>query len=66
LKIGLKIKQLRQAAGLTQEELAKRLKSQKSAISRMENHAEDMKLSTLAHLASVLGKQMRIEFKDIQ
>jgi len=50
-KIGVILRQAREAAGLTQEELAARLKTQKTAISRIENHAEDIKLSTLERVA---------------
>ena len=42
------LKQARETAGLTQEELARRLKTKKkTAISRIENHTEDIKLSTM-------------------
>ncbi len=46
-KIGVLLKQAREEAGMSQEELAAKLKTKKSAISRIENHAEDIKLSTL-------------------
>jgi HTH-type transcriptional regulator/antitoxin HipB len=46
--------------GLTQEELAIRLKTQKTAISRIENHAEDIKLSTLDRVAKALGKRLQV------
>jgi ribosome-binding protein aMBF1 (putative translation factor) len=59
-KIGVILRQAREAAGLTQEELALRLKTKKTAISRIENHAEDIKLSTLNHVAKVLGKRLQI------
>lgn len=59
-KIGAMLRQAREAAGLTQEELAKRLLTKKTAISRIENHAEDIKLSTLEKVASVLGKHIKI------
>jgi len=65
-KIGVMVKDLRKAQGLTQEALAKKLGSKKSAISRLENHAEDIKLSTLAHLATALGKKIKVEFVDQQ
>ena len=42
-KIGVMLKQAREDAGMTQEDLAKKLKTQKTAISRIENHAEDLK-----------------------
>jgi ribosome-binding protein aMBF1 (putative translation factor) len=60
-KIGVVLKQAREEAGLTQEELASRLNTKKSAISRIENHAEDIKLSTLGKFASALGKKLRLE-----
>lgn len=60
-KIGVMLKQAREKAGLTQEELASRLKTKKSAISRIENHAEDIKLSTLEKFANALGKRLRLE-----
>jgi HTH-type transcriptional regulator/antitoxin HipB len=59
-KIGVLMKQARQSAGLTQEELARRIKTKKSAISRIENHAEDIKISTLERAALALGKKLQI------
>jgi len=60
-KVGVMLRQAREAAGLTQEELARRLKTKKTAISRIENHAEDIKLSTLERVALVLGKHLEIK-----
>ncbi len=60
-KIGAILKQAREEAGLTQEELAAKLNTKKSAISRIENHAEDIKLSTLEKFANALGKELRLE-----
>lgn len=60
-KIGVLLKQLREESGLTQEELAKRLKTKKSVISRIENHSEDIRLSTLRNYAKTLGKRINIE-----
>ncbi len=60
-KIGVLLKKARKKAGLTQEELALRLKTKKSAISRIENHAEDIKLSTLEKFAQALGKHLWFE-----
>lgn len=59
-KIGLLLKEARENAGVTQEELANRLNTKKSAISRIENHAEDVKLSTLEKIASSLGKNLEV------
>lgn len=59
-KIGVMLKQAREDAGLTQEDLARKLKTKKTAISRIENHAEDMKLSTLEKVAVALGRRLQI------
>jgi HTH-type transcriptional regulator/antitoxin HipB len=59
-KVGVLLRQAREHAGLTQEELARRLRTKKSAISRMERHAEDIKVSTLERVALALGKRLRI------
>ncbi len=60
-KIGAMLKMAREEAGMTQEELANRLHTKKTAISRIENHAEDIKLSTLENFAAALGKQLKLE-----
>ena len=59
-KIGVILKEARQETGLTQEQLAKKLKTQKTAISRIENHAEDIRLSILENFAAALGKKLYI------
>lgn len=59
-KIGVLLRQTREAAGLTQEQVARQLGTQKSAISRMENHAEDVRLSTLRAYAQAVGAQLHI------
>ena len=59
-KIGVMLKMAREAAGLTQEQLADKMKTKKTAISRIENHAEDIKLSTLKNFAQALGKTLEI------
>ena len=60
-KIGLILRQARESAGLTQEEIAQKLNTKKSAISRIENHAEDIRLSTLEKFAGVLGKRLEVK-----
>jgi HTH-type transcriptional regulator/antitoxin HipB len=59
-KIGVLLRQAREAAGLTQEEVARRLKTKKSAISRIENHADDVRLSTLRRYAEAVGANVQI------
>lgn len=59
-KIGPMLRTARHKSGITQDELARRLRTTKSAISRIENHAEDIRLSTLKKVAEALGKELRI------
>ena len=60
-KIGVMLKMAREEAGLTQEQLAVKLNTRKSAISRIENHAKDIKLSTLENFVQALGKKLHLE-----
>ena len=60
-KIGILLRQARENAGMTQEELAKKMDTKKSAISRIENHAEDIRLSTLKKFAHAIGKDIEIK-----
>jgi len=59
-KIGVILKQAREEAGITQEELAKRTHTTKSIISRVENHAQDIRLSTLEKIVGALGKRLTV------
>jgi HTH-type transcriptional regulator/antitoxin HipB len=59
-KIGKLLRSARECAGFTQEELAIKLSTKKSAISRIENHSGDIKLSTLFHYAEALGKKIKV------
>jgi HTH-type transcriptional regulator / antitoxin HipB len=63
-RIGVRLRQAREEAGLTQEALAKRLGTKKSAISRIENHAGDIRLSTLERYAAALGKSLALELRS--
>lgn len=60
-KIGVILRAARETAGLTQDDLAKRLHTKKSAISRIENHAEDIRLSTLERFAEAIGKRLTLK-----
>ena len=55
------LRQARERAGITQEVIAKRLRTKKSAISRIENHAEDIRLSTLGRYAKALGMKLKVQ-----
>ncbi len=58
------LRQARENAGITQETIAKKLRTKKSAISRIENHAEDIRLSTLGRYARALGKKLKVKLSD--
>ena len=60
-KVGVLLKQAREKAGMTQDQVALKLKAKKWAISRIENHAEDVRLSTIQRYAKALGKSLRVE-----
>lgn len=60
-KVGVQLKQAREKVGMTQDEIAQKLKTKKSAISRIENHTEDTRLSTIEKYAKALGKRVRVE-----
>jgi HTH-type transcriptional regulator / antitoxin HipB len=60
-KVGVLLRQAREKAGMTQDDLARRLRTKKSAVSKIENHAEDMPLSTIQKYAKALGKDLRVE-----
>jgi len=59
-KIGHLLRNAREKSGMTQDELARRVRTTKSAISRIENHADDVRVSTLKKVADALGKELKI------
>jgi len=59
-KLGVLLRQAREEAGLTQDQVAQLMQTKKSVISRLENHAEDIRLSTLDKFATALGKRLHL------
>ena len=59
-RIGVLLKQARLEAGLTQDDIAHVIGTRKTAISRLENHVQDVKLSTVEKYAKALGKHVEI------
>jgi DNA-binding XRE family transcriptional regulator len=59
-KLGILLKQARIEAKMTQEQIAQQLSTTKSVISRMENHATDIRLSTLEKFAKALGRRIHV------
>ena len=60
-KIGEMLKLARKETGLTQSDIAEAMQTKKSAISRIENHAQDIRLSTLQTFARIMGKKLKIQ-----
>ena len=54
------LKEQRRLAGLTQEQLANRIGTKKSYISKIENGHTDVQLSTLFRIFSGLGKRVSL------
>jgi len=59
-KVGVMLKEARLQSGMTQEEVAKKLRTTKSVISRIENHSQNITLATLEKFAKAVGKNIRI------
>ena len=58
--IGEQLKEERRKAGLTQEQLAEKIGTKKSFISRVERGHTDIQLSTLVKLFHGLGRQISV------
>lgn len=60
-KIGAILKLAREQSGMTQDEVARKLHTKKTAISRIENHAEDIKLSTIERFVHAIGREVTLQ-----
>lgn len=56
--IGAKVTDLRESAGMTQSELAKRLKTTQSAVARIESGRQNISTDTLKKLSRALGRNL--------
>ena len=56
------ILEMRHKAKLTQKQLAKKMKVSQSLISRIEQGAQNLSLTTLHRLARACGKELKINF----
>ena len=66
MDIGSKIKELRIANGLTQEELADRSELSKGFISQMENNLTSPSIATLIDVLQCLGTDLKHFFSDVE
>lgn len=63
-KIGALIHEARLEKGLTQEELAEKVGTTKSYISKIENNIKEVRISTLQKIVKIgLGGQLRLSIK---
>jgi ribosome-binding protein aMBF1 (putative translation factor) len=62
-KVGALLRQAREKAGLTQEQVAERLETKKSAISRIERSAGSIRFSTLERYARAIGWHLALELR---
>ena len=60
VQIGSKVQALRKTKKLTQEQLAEKIGTKKSYISKIENGRADVQLSTLFRIFAGLGKRISI------
>ena len=60
-KLGVMLQELRKSNGLTQEQLAQKCGTTKTYISRIENNASDIRLSTLMRIfREGFGRQLKL------
>ena len=59
-KLGVLLRQAREAASFTQADIALQLGTQRATVSKIENHAEDVRLTLLRRYAEVLGKNLHV------
>ncbi|VGO18480.1 helix-turn-helix domain-containing protein [Pontiella sulfatireligans] len=61
LRLQAQLYEARKVAGLTQDQVAERMQVNRSFVSRLENHPENMKLATLNKYARAVGMKVEIE-----
>jgi transcriptional regulator with XRE-family HTH domain len=66
LEVGIQIAKLREREKLNQTQLAARAGMNASKISRIENSATNMTLSTLSRVAYALNRRVKIDFVPVK
>jgi transcriptional regulator with XRE-family HTH domain len=64
--VGLNVRRLRIAAGLTQAELAERMGVDRAYVSGLELGQRNPTIVTLWHTAQALGAKVRMFFEDVK
>lgn len=62
-QFGERIRRVREDAGITQSELARRMGTNQAVIARLERGGVDPKLSTIDRINRALGTELVIEFR---
>ncbi len=60
-RLGVLLRQAREKAGLTQEEIAQQIGTPTATVSKIENHTEDVRLALIWRYAEALGKNVYID-----
>lgn len=63
--VGSQLKEAREAAGLTQADVASRIGYTRSAIANIEAANQDLPIGTLVRIALVMGKGVKITIVDL-
>lgn len=63
-ELGRQVRELREAHGLSQRQLAERMRTTQSVIARLEAGGSKPSLSTLERVASALGTSIDIRFRE--
>jgi ribosome-binding protein aMBF1 (putative translation factor) len=63
IRFGEMVRRAREAAGLSQSELGRRMGTNQAAIARLEAGGVDPKLSTIGRVNRALGTELVIEFR---
>jgi transcriptional regulator with XRE-family HTH domain len=65
-EIGVRVRTLREACGITQTELAKRMGTSQSVIARLELGGAEPRIDLLDRVARALGHRALIEFRPVE
>jgi ribosome-binding protein aMBF1 (putative translation factor) len=62
--VGDRVREAREAAGLSQRELARRMGTSQAAVDRLEAGGVGATLTTLQHVATALGLEVNVELRQ--
>jgi DNA-binding XRE family transcriptional regulator len=65
IRLEIRIKEIRKSLKMTQKDLAKKMNTKQSNISKFEQDLSHVQINTLRKLAVALSKTMKITFEDV-